>query len=480
VTRMGVGEVPATGTSGGRDSRRVPRMRSSDVLATGTSGGRDSRRVPRMRFSDVLATGTSGGRDSRRVPRMRSSDVLATGTSGGRDSRRVPRMRSSDVLATGTVGLRTRVGRTVLTAVGIAIGIAAIVAVQGISASSRADLLAQIDQLGTNLLHVRPGNDVFGEAATVPEDAPAMIDRIGPVTAAAGLSRLDATVKRHVHDDEPNGLDVLAAGPELATTLDATLASGTFLVGDDAGLPLVVLGAVAAERLGIDDLAGGPTVDIAGRAFQVIGVLEPLVLHPDVDRSVLIGEAAAERVLGADVTPTSVYLRTDPEQVEAVRAVVARTANPIAPNEVDVARPSDALEARAQVDEGLRNLLLALGAVALVVGGVGIANVMVISVLERRAEIGVRRALGATRGHIRVQFLVEATVLAMLGGVLGVAVGSLVTAGYAAEQGWRLAMPVEGLVAAVAAALALGAVAGLYPASRAARIDPADAVRPGG
>jgi putative ABC transport system permease protein len=390
------------------------------------------------------------------------------------------RLRFGDVLATGTVGLRTRVGRSVLTAIGIAIGIAAIVAVQGISASSRADLLAQIDQLGTNLLQVRPGNDVFGQAATLPEDAPAMIGRIGPVTDAAGLSRLDAAVRRHTYDDEPNGLDVLAAGPELAMTLEATLATGTFLTGEDTGLPVVVLGAVAAERLGIDDLAGGPTVDIAGRRFQVVGILEPLALNPDVDRSVLIGKAAAEEVLGAEVTPTSVYLRAEPDQVEAVRAVVARTANPTAPNEVDVARPSDALEARAQVDEGLRNLLLGLGAVALVVGGVGIANVMVISVLERRAEIGVRRALGATRGHIRAQFLVEATVLALMGGVIGVALGSAVTAGYASGQGWRLAVPVEGLVAAVLAALALGAVAGLYPASRAARIDPADAVRPGG
>jgi putative ABC transport system permease protein len=390
------------------------------------------------------------------------------------------RLRAGDVLATGTVGLRTRVGRTVLTAIGIAIGIAAIVAVQGISASSRADLLAQIDRLGTNLLQVRPGNDVFGEAATLPQDAPAMIDRIGPVTDAAGLSRLDAAVRRHVHDDEPNGLEVFAAGPELATTLEATLAAGRFLAGEDAGLPLVVLGAVAAERLGINDLTGGPTVDIAGRRFQVIGIMEPLPLNPDIDRSVLIGEAAAEEVLGAEVTPTSVYLRADPHRVEAVRAVLARTANPTKPNEVDVARPSDALEARAEVDEGLRNLLLGLGAVALVVGGVGIANVMVISVLERRSEIGVRRALGATRGHIRLQFLVEATVLALLGGILGLGLGSLVTAGYAADQEWRLAVPVEGLVAAVAAALALGAVAGLYPASRAARVDPAEAVRPGG
>jgi putative ABC transport system permease protein len=219
-------------------------------------------------------------------------------------------------------------------------------------------------------------------------------------------------------------------------------------------------------------------VSIAGVEFAVIGILDALPLHPDLDRSVFVGAAAAERFLGAEVIPTRIYLRSDPEQIEVVRSVLGRTVNPAAPNEVDVSRPSDALEARARVDEGLRRLLLGLGAVALVVGAVGVANVMVISVLERRAEIGLRRALGATRRHVAGQFVVEAATLTTCGGLIGVGLGAVVTTWYANRQGWRVAVPTDVLGLAIATALVLGVIAGLYPAIRAARLHPADAVRP--
>ena len=387
-------------------------------------------------------------------------------------------MRVGDALAIGTYGLRSRRGRSALTAIGIAIGIAAIVAVFGISSSSRADVLAQIDELGTDLLMVRPGDDMFGDRATLPVDAPAMIRRIAPVTAATAVSSFDADVQRNELTDIQNALDVLGAETNLLSTLDGTLAEGVFLDDASSELPVVVLGSVAAERLGITSLAGSPMVSIAGTSFTVVGILDPLPLHPDLDRAVMIGVGAAERFLEAEVIPTRVYLRVEPEYVEDVRAVLGRTANPAAPNEVEVSRPSDALEARARVDEGLQRLLIGLGAVALVVGGVGVANVMVISVLERRGEVGLRRALGAARHHVALQFLTESALLSTIGGVLGVGIGAAATAWYANRQGWRLDVPLEVLGLSIVVALLLGVVAGLYPAVRAARLDPATAVRP--
>ncbi len=390
------------------------------------------------------------------------------------------RLRPADLVGTGTVGLRTRRARAAFTALGIAIGIASMVAVLGISASSRADLLAQLDRLGTNLLEVRPGDDFFGESSTLPVDAPAMIRRIGPVDEASAASRLDTTVSRTDVSEGTtrNGIEVLATEVDLVPTLGATVAAGRAHDAASVELPTVVLGAVAAERLGLTDVDDGVRVWLGRRWFAVIGVLDPLPLNPDIDRSALIGLPAARSLFGVDGLPSNIYVRTQPAQVESVRAVLAPTANPGSPNEVQVARPSDALAARAEVDQNLQRLLLGLGGVALLVGGVGIANVMIISVLERRGEIGVRRALGATRGHIRNQFVVESTLLALIGGLLGVAGGYLVTALYAGRQGWTLALPVQGLVLGVGAALLIGALAGLYPAARAARLDPAEAVRP--
>ncbi len=390
------------------------------------------------------------------------------------------RLRPIDAVASGASGLRGRKGRTLLTAVGIAIGIASMIGVLGISASSKADLIAEIDQLGTNLLQVQGGTTIFGEGASLQEEAPAMVRRITPVTSAAAISKLDTDVQRNEFTDERNGLDVLAVEIHLIDTLEGQLAHGRFLDRATSQLPTVVLGSVAADRLGLTDLTGGPTVQIAGRTFAVIGILDPLPLNPDIDRSALIGTPAAIEFLDAEIHPTAILLRAEPDHVEAVRAVLPRTVNPADPNEVAVSRPSDALEARARVDENLRNLLVGLGAVALVVGGVGIANVMIISVLERRGEIGLRRALGATRTHIASQFVLESALLAAIGGLFGAVMGAMVTYGYATRQGWRIDLPAEALGAGIGAALVFGALAGLYPAVRAARLDPADAVRPRG
>jgi putative ABC transport system permease protein len=392
----------------------------------------------------------------------------------------VSRLRPADAFVVGAVGLRSRRGRSSLTALGIAIGIAALVAVLGISASSRADLLADLDRLGTNLLEVTPGQSFLGADSKLPDDAPDMVRRIGPVESAAAAASVSATVRRtnYIDEFETGGISVAATEPQLLKTVGATLQSGRFLNGANSQFPAVVLGASAAGVLGIDSVEGSPRVYISGHWFTVVGILDPLELTPSLDRTALIGFPVAEEKFGIDGSASIVYVRTDPDAVEDVRNVLPGTANPQAPNEVQVTRPSDALEARAATDDALTALLLGLGGVALLVGGVGIANVMVISVLERRTEIGVRRALGATKRHIRVQFLVEALLLAAAGGLAGVALGAAVTGVYAAFRGWTLAVPFAALAGGVGAALAIGGVAGLYPAARAARLAPAEAVRP--
>ncbi len=390
------------------------------------------------------------------------------------------RLRAADLLRVGTIGLRARRSRTMLTALGIAIGIAAMVAVVGISASSRADVLAQLDALGTDLLRVAPGRTAFGESTTLPESARDTAARVGPVTDAAGITAVEATVRRNhlVDESVTGGILVAAADPSVLEVVSAELADGRFLDAASSRLPTVVLGADAARRLGIDHVGDGVRVWLGGQWFAVIGIMEPAPLAPDLDAAALIGYEVADELFETTRSPSTLYVRTVPDQVEQVRAVLARSVDPESPNEVDVSRPSDALAARATTDAALRNLLVGLGAVALVVGGVGITNVLVISVLERRGEIGVRRALGARRRHVAGQFLVEAGVLALLGGLAGVLLGSVVTAVYARAQGWLIAVPVGALTAGVGLALAVGLLAGVSPAIRAARLDPADAIRP--
>jgi putative ABC transport system permease protein len=390
------------------------------------------------------------------------------------------RARTFDVVGQGVVGLRSKRMRTFLTAIGIAIGISAMVAVVGISTSSRADLLAELDALGTNLLQVQPGQSMFGDASELPLTAPVMIRRIGGVESASATRSVEgATIRRNdlIPSDRSGGIAVLATEPNLVDTLSATLDEGVFLNPATGAHPSVVLGSVAAERLGITGLADDPLAYVGDRWFKVVGILDPVPLAADIDRSAMIGYDVAEELFGIDEAASTIRVRSDPDVTEAVWSVLAETANPEAPDEVDVTRPSDALAARSKADDTLTALLLGLGAVALLVGGVGIANVMVISVLERRAEIGVRRALGATRRHIRLQFLTESVLLAGLGGALGVALGVGITAFYASARGWLFAVPQSALLGGVAASLLVGALAGLYPAARASRLAPAEAVR---
>ena len=389
------------------------------------------------------------------------------------------RLQLSDLTRLSAVGLRTRKLRAGLSALGIAIGVAAIVAVLGLSSSSQAGLLNEISQLGTNLLTVSNGQNITGAAAELPTTAPVMIGRIlgvQQVQTTGTVSGANAYRNPYIPSIDTNALTVQAASLDLLSVVATNIAQGHYLNAATAQEPVAVLGAAAAQRFGIDHLYPGERIWVGGNWFYVAGTLKPAVLAPAVDSSVLIGYPAAEKYLGFDGHPSTVYLRAQESRVSAVDNLLAPTANPENPSEVNVSQPSSALVAQADAKSALNGLFLGLGAVALLVGAVGVANIMIISVLERRSEIGLRRALGATKGHIRTQFLSEAVFLGLIGGVVGVALGVVSTAVYAHTKGWATVVPPEAWLGGFAASLSIGAIAGLMPALRAARMSPTQAL----
>jgi putative ABC transport system permease protein len=388
------------------------------------------------------------------------------------------RLRPSDLARVASIGLRTRKLRAALSALGIAIGVAAIVAVLGLSSSSQAGLLAEIDRLGTNLLTVSNGQQLFGGTAELPKTAPGMISRIGPVISVEDIGTIKTSVYRSplIPAINTNGLGVKAASLGLLAALRTTVAQGRYLNAATATEPVAVLGAVAAQRLGIDRVYPGMRIWLHNQWFYVAGILNPAVLAPEIDSSILVGFPAAGRYLGFDGHPSTIYVRARTDQVAAVQTVLAATANPENPSGETVSQPSAALVARADAQSALNGLFLGLGAVALLVGAVGVANIMVISVLERRSEIGLRRALGATKGHIRIQFLSEAILLALAGGAVGIILGVASTAVYATTKHWSIVIPVIAWGGGIGSALLIGAIAGLLPALRAARMSPTQAL----
>jgi len=404
----------------------------------------------------------------------------------GRPAPTETRLRITDLARLSAVGLRTRKLRAGLSALGIAIGVAAIVAVLGLSASSAAALNAEIAALGTNLLTVQPGQSITGQTAELPLGAPAMIARLPGVYQVQSTGATNANVYRSplIPAVNTNALSVDAATLDLPATAGTSLARGEFLNAATEREPVCVLGAAAAQLLGIDKVFPGERLWITGTGangnggmwLYVAGILHPDVLSPDVDSSVLVGFPFAETYLSFNGHPTAVYVKAAYGHVNAVSNMLASQANPQDPSGVAVSQPSNALVAQADAKSAFSTLFLGLGAVALLVGAIGVANIMVISVLERRSEIGLRRALGATRGHIRTQFLTEAITLALLGGVAGIIIGAAATAIYAHSKGWATVIPADAWAGGLAAALLIGALAGLLPAIRAARLSPTQAL----
>ncbi len=399
------------------------------------------------------------------------------GPSEGLQAARLP---PRELFATALQGLRTRRLRAALSALGIAIGIGAMVAVVGVSASSQAQLLAEIDALGTNLLTVTPGQTLSGNNEILPTSSVPMVDGMSHVDRDVAVYQVSgATVLRSpfVPAQETGGIGVDAAGENLPQVVGAAMAAGHFLDRVSDRYPEVVLGAQAASILQIETIGGHVEVYLGHTWFNVVGILKPVLLDSTLDTTVFISLPVAERQFGVTPNPSEIYVRANVNDVTSVASLLAPTADPQNASGVNVSRPSDALEARAAAKGQFTTLLLGLGAVALLVGAIGIANIMVISVLERRGEIGLRRALGATRRHISLQFLTESALLAALGSVVGLGLGAGATEVYSVARTEPFVVPLYALVAAPASGLIIGALAGLYPAGKAARLSPTEALR---
>ena len=392
------------------------------------------------------------------------------------------RLRPGDLAALASIGLRTRKLRAGLSALGIAIGVAAIVAVLGLAASAQAALLNEISELGTNLLTVTNGQTLAGATAELPAAAPGMIARLPGVTAVqdtGSVGNVYAYKSPLIPSIETNAISVAAATLNLPAVAGTSLAQGRFLNAATAREPVAVLGAVTAQLLGLDRIRPGIRIWVGGQWFYVTGILNRDTYAPEIDSAVLVGFPAAKKYLHFDGLPSEIYVRTtenDQAVTTTVDGLLGAQANPESPGQVDVSQPSDVLTARADAKGALDTLFLGLGAVALLVGAIGVANIMVISVLERRQEIGLRRALGATRGQIRIQFVSEAILLSLAGGAAGIIAGAAATAAYARGHGETVVIPPEAWAGGLAAALVIGALAGLLPAIRAARLSPTQAL----
>jgi putative ABC transport system permease protein len=337
---------------------------------------------------------------------------------------------------------------------------------------------------------VTNGQTLTGDAAELPAAAPGMIARLAGVTAVqytGAVSGVNAYKSPYIPPDETNALTVAASSLGLPAAAGTSVAQGRFLNAATAREPVAVLGAATARRLGIDRIQPGERIwvcaqnnqcPVGGKWFYVTGILSKDTYAPEIDSEVLVGFPAAEHYLGLDGHPSQIYVRTAsiPAVTTAVDRLLGSQANPENPSQVGVSQPSAALAAQADAKGALDTLFLGLGAVALLVGAIGVANIMVISVLERRSEIGLRRALGATRGQVRAQFLAEAILLSLAGGAAGVVIGAAATAAYAHSKGWPVVIPPEALAGGLGAAIVIGALAGLLPAIRAARLSPTEAL----
>jgi ABC-type antimicrobial peptide transport system permease subunit len=387
-------------------------------------------------------------------------------------------------------GLFARPGRMVLTVLGTVVGLAALVATLGLSRTAGNQIVGRFDELAATEIQVKTklpiGTPIPPDA--IPWDAPARLDRLNGVAAAGNLSTVNVADQlvstSPIHD--PQGqtefkLTVLASSPGLFDAARTTLRTGrVFDEGHSQRADRVaVLGPNAASRLGISKVDNLPAVRIGDQLYLVVGILDGAARQADLLGAVIIPEGTAKREFRL-ASPELVEVETDIGATTLIANQVRDALRPDDPNALRVAFPPEPKRVREAVKSDLDVLFLMLGGVSLLVGAIGIANVTLVSVIERTGEIGLRRALGASRRHIAEQFLVESGAMGMVGGILGACIGTLVVVAVSAHNTWTPVLdPFVPLAAPLVGAIT-GLVSGTYPALRAAFLEPVDALRAGG
>lgn len=390
-----------------------------------------------------------------------------------------------DLVRVAMVGLLARKVRTLLLLLGPMIGVAAIIAAVGLTDSAKGDLKAKVAELGTNLVEASASSSFGGQNPTLPED---VVERAMTVTSVRSvapiveLSNIIVTPYEEAREKyETVPIPVVGADPDLPGVLEVPMVSGRWLntFDEDSGARSAVIGVGLAREFGVlpEELR---TIDVGGNDYTVVGILDSVLLEPGFDTAVFISFASAERdFLDDDVLPNKIYARVDPDRVDETAEALTTAIGLGGPDEVKTDVKSEALELAAQSDRQLQLIVVSMGLLAIIVGGLGIANVMSISVIQRSSEIGIRRALGHTRRIIAMQFLLEAVVVGVIGGVCGVLLGMFAIFVGASIAGWVFVMAPWLAPAGIVLAIIISVMAGLYPARRAARLEPLETLRLG-
>jgi ABC-type antimicrobial peptide transport system permease subunit len=390
---------------------------------------------------------------------------------------------AADLLREAVAAVLAKPTRLLITGSGTALGIAALVAIAGLTTTAATQIVSRLDGLAATEVVVAPAPPAAGQPQTnvLPWDAEARLSRLNGVVAAGTLTRLDAAGAvrtRPSPSSEALQVDLVSASPGLLDAVRGAMAAGRwFDAGHSArGDDVAVLGRAAAERLGVADVSRRPAVFVGDRAFTVIGVLGATAREPGLLDSLIVPDGTARAHLGTRA-PGSVHVDTALGAARLIGSQAALALAPQAPAQLEVSMAPEPRAVRAGVAGDLRALFLLLGAVSLVVGGLGIANTTLVGVLERTSEIGLRRSLGAARRHVAVQFVAESTAVGAVGGVVGTCLGILVVVAVSAAKSWTPVLEPWAPAVGVAAGGVIGLLAGSYPAWRAAAIEPIAALR---
>lgn len=395
-----------------------------------------------------------------------------------------------DLLSESATALTARPTRTLLTALGTILGVAALVTTIGLAKTAGNQIIIRFDELEATRVLVRPTDQERGrnniQTSVIPFDAGDRLRRLNGVAAAGTKSDVEIEGSaRSVPVVDPQGLNefqisVVAASPGLFDAVRATLASGRFFdAGHNArGDNVVVLGPGAANRLNVSRLDNSPAIFIGEETFAVIGILSDVDREPDLLNAIIVTDGFAQQRLGLGA-PAEVHIETEVGAAELIGGQAPIALAPDRSDQLRVSLPPSAQAVRSSVQSDIDALFLILGGVSLLVGAIGIANVTLVSVLERTGEIGLRRALGATRGHIASQFLFESATLGALAGLLGTSLGILTIVIVSATRQWTPVLdPWLPFVAPIVGAV-IGLLAGTYPAWKAGATEPVTALRSG-